>query len=181
VAAQLAPNVEWEYGINSTDVPWLQPRQGREHVAAFFQSLAALDIHKFEPKTFLESGDVVGAQAGTTGAIWIEENLVPNGIEIQTFQSATDGLRALEGGGMAAFVAGEPFVGAATEDLPSLAVVQGIDTHEKYGLAFSPENPELRDAVNAALAEIVADGTYAEIYGVWFPGAPIPPEYQPAG
>lgn len=22
ILAQLAPNVEWEYGINSTDVPW---------------------------------------------------------------------------------------------------------------------------------------------------------------
>jgi ketosteroid isomerase-like protein len=59
ILAQLAPNVEWEYGINSTDVPWLQPRQGRDPVAGFFQSLAALDIQKFQPKTFLESGNVV--------------------------------------------------------------------------------------------------------------------------
>ena len=152
----------------------------------YFNSRQALVVNTNETPDLtstdqLESGDVVGAQAGTTGAIWVEENLVPNGIKIQTFQSATDGLRALEGGGMTAFVADEPFVAEATKDLPSLAVVQGIDTHEKYGLAFSPENPELRDAVNAALAEIIADGTYAEIYGVWFPGAPIPPEYQPAG
>ena len=69
ILAQLAPNVEWEYGINSTDVPWLQPRQGREHVAAFFQSLAALDIHKFEPKTFLESGDVVVALVDLEGTV----------------------------------------------------------------------------------------------------------------
>jgi len=153
----------------------------------YFDSRQALVVNTNETPDLtstdqLESGDVVGAQAGTTGAIWIEENLVPNGIEIQTFQSATDGLRALEGGGMTAFVADEPFVGAATEDLPSLAVVQGIDTHEKYGLAFSPENPELRDAVNAVLAEIIADGTYLTIYDKWFPdAAPPAPEYQPAG
>lgn len=128
----------------------------------------------------LESGDVVGVQKGTTGAAWAKDNLVPNGIELQTFTSATDGLRTLEGGGMTAFIADEPFVAEATGDLPSLSVVQGIDTNEVYGLAFSPENTELRDAVNATLAEIIADGTYVTIYEKWFPGAPIPPEFQPA-
>jgi polar amino acid transport system substrate-binding protein len=128
----------------------------------------------------LQSGDVVGVQKGTTGAAWVKENLVPNGIQVQTFTSATDGLRALEGGAMTAFVADEPFVAEAIGDLPSLAVVEGIDTGEVYGLAFSPDNPELRDAVNAALAEIIADGTYVTIYETWFPGAPVPPEFQPA-
>ncbi|HET7236292.1 MAG TPA: transporter substrate-binding domain-containing protein, partial [Actinomycetota bacterium] len=129
----------------------------------------------------LQAGDVVGVQKGTTGAAWAKENLVPNGIELQTFTSATDGLRTLEGGGMTAFIADEPFVAEATGDLPSLSVVQGIDTNEVYGFAFSPENPELTAAVNVTLAEMIADGTYVTIYEKWFPGAPIPPEFQPAG
>ena len=129
----------------------------------------------------LQAGDVVGAQKGTTGAAWVKQNLVPNGIELQTFTSATDGLRALEGGAMTAFVADEPFVAEATQDLPSLAVVQGIDTGEVYGFAFSPENPGLVEAVNYELVAMINDGTYAEIYNRWFPGATIPPEYQPAG
>jgi polar amino acid transport system substrate-binding protein len=127
----------------------------------------------------LESGDVVGVQKGTTGAAWAKDNLQPNGIQIQTFTSATDGLRALEGAGMTAFLADEPFVAEAIADLPSLAVVQGIDTDEVYGLALSPENPGLTEAVNIALAEIIADGTYATIYETWFPGAPLPPEFEP--
>lgn len=127
----------------------------------------------------LESGDVVGAQKGTTGLAWVEENLVPNGIQVQTFTSATDGLRALEGGAMTAFVADEPFVAEAIADLPALEVVQGIDTDEKYGLAFSPDNPELRDAVNIVLADIIADGTYATIYQKWFPAFEVPPEFAP--
>ncbi|MES1245515.1 MAG: nuclear transport factor 2 family protein [Acidobacteriota bacterium] len=53
--------VEWEYGGNSTDVPWLQPRHGREGAAAFFASLAELDIHRFEVKTLLEGEGVVVA------------------------------------------------------------------------------------------------------------------------
>lgn len=150
----------------------------------YFNSRQALVVNTSETPDLvstdqLQAGDVVGVQKGTTGAAWAKDNLQPNGIELQTFTSATDGLRALEGGAMTAFVADEPFVAEAIADLPSLSVVQGIDTDEVYGLAFSPENPELRDAVNLMLAEIIADGTYTTIYEKWFPGAPIPPEFQP--
>jgi polar amino acid transport system substrate-binding protein len=150
----------------------------------YFNSRQALVVNTNETPDLastdqLEAGDVVGVQKGTTGAAWAKDNLQPNGIEIQTFTSATDGLRALEGGAMTAFVADEPFVGEAIADLPSLSVVEGIDTDEVYGLAFSPENPALREAANIALAEIIADGTYATIYETWFPGAPLPPEFEP--
>jgi ketosteroid isomerase-like protein len=59
ILEHLAENVEWEYGVNSTDVPWLQPRRGRAQVPEFFQALAAVDIQKFQPKTLVEAGDVV--------------------------------------------------------------------------------------------------------------------------
>ncbi|HET7480595.1 MAG TPA: nuclear transport factor 2 family protein [Rubrobacteraceae bacterium] len=57
----LAEDVEWEYGVDSTDVPWLQPRRGRQEVPGFFEALGALEIHSFAPKTMLESDDVVVA------------------------------------------------------------------------------------------------------------------------
>ncbi len=149
----------------------------------YFNSRQALVVNTSETPDLtstdqLQSGDVVGVQKGTTGQAWAKENLEPNGIQLQTFTSATDGLRALEGGAMTAFVADEPFVGEAIGDLPSLAVVQGIDTNEVYGLAFSPENPALRDAANIALAQLIADGTYETIFGKWFPGVEVPPEFQ---
>ena len=59
ILAKLASDVEWEYGVNSTDVPWLQPRRGRDQVAGFFQSLAAIDFHAFQPTALLESGPLV--------------------------------------------------------------------------------------------------------------------------
>ena len=152
----------------------------------YFNSRQALVVNTNETPDLastddLQEGDVVGVQRGTTGAAWAKDNLEPNGIELQTFTSATDGLRALEGGGMTAFIADEPFVAEAIADLPSLEVVEGIDTDEKYGFAFSPENPELTDAANVVLAEIIADGTYQTIYEKWFPGAPLPPEFEPTG
>lgn len=59
ILSKLAERVEWEYGVNSTDVPWLQPRRGRAEVAKFFEALGAFAISKFQPKTFLESGKIV--------------------------------------------------------------------------------------------------------------------------
>ena len=82
ILAKLASDVEWEYGVNSTDVPWLQPRRGRDQVAGFFQSLAALDFHAFQPTAFLESGDVVvslatvEATVKATGRRVVEEDEV---------------------------------------------------------------------------------------------------------
>ncbi|HZB01100.1 MAG TPA: transporter substrate-binding domain-containing protein, partial [Actinomycetota bacterium] len=66
------------------------------------------------------------------------------------------------------------------KDLPALEVVQQIDTNEHYGLAFSPSNPDLREAVNTVFAQMVADGTYATIYGKYFSPDSLPPEFAPS-
>ena len=59
ILEQLADDVEWEYGIAATDVPWFQLRRGKSEVPNFFESLREFELHKFEPKTFLENGDIV--------------------------------------------------------------------------------------------------------------------------
>ena len=61
ILARLSDDVEWEYGVTSTDVPWLQPRRGRAAVPEFFQALQAIDFHTFRPKAVLEQGAVVVA------------------------------------------------------------------------------------------------------------------------
>ena len=62
ILAQLADDVEWEYGVNSTSVPWLQPRRGRNEVPQFFQALGgAVDMHHFAVKALLEGDDIVVA------------------------------------------------------------------------------------------------------------------------
>jgi ketosteroid isomerase-like protein len=59
ILARLSESVEWEYGPTSTNVPWLQRRNGREGAAEFFASLAEMELHKFQPKEFLEAPGVV--------------------------------------------------------------------------------------------------------------------------
>jgi len=41
ILAQLHGDVEWEYAQPSTDVPWFQPRRGREAAACTLTGLAS--------------------------------------------------------------------------------------------------------------------------------------------
>lgn len=59
ILACLAADVEWEYGMADSGVPWFQRRKGRAEVPKFFEALAAVDFKQFQPKTFLESGNIV--------------------------------------------------------------------------------------------------------------------------
>lgn len=128
----------------------------------------------------LGQGDVVGVQKGTTGKDWAVENLEPQGVEIRTYTSATDAFRDLEAGNTTGIINDEPASAGIIKELQGVEIVEAIDTGEHYGFAFSPDNPDLREAVNGALADIIADGTYAEIFGRYFPGVEVPPEYQPS-
>ena len=53
ILAHLSDDVEWEYGAGPTDVPWLQPRKGKQEVTEFFGTLAAIEFNRFEPKELL--------------------------------------------------------------------------------------------------------------------------------
>lgn len=123
-------------------------------------------------------GDVVGVQRGTTGKDWAEENLAPQGAEVKTYQAAPDAFRDLEAANITAVINDEPSSADIIKDLQGLELVEAIDTNEKYGFAFSPDNPDLREAINGALAEVIADGTYATIFEQYFPGVEVPPEFQ---
>ena len=125
-------------------------------------------------------GHTIGAQKGTTGRDWAKENLEPQGAQIRTYTSITDAFRDLEAGRIVGIINDEPSSQEIVKDLTGVEVVEAIDTGEHYGLAFSPDNTELRDAVNEALANLIEDGTYAQIFEQYFPGVEVPPEFQPA-
>jgi polar amino acid transport system substrate-binding protein len=121
----------------------------------------------------LSSGDVVAVQQGTTGEIWARDN-VPEGVDIRSFPEAPDTYTALEAGNVTAVIFDEPSALAEAERRADLEVVQTLDTGERYGFPVNPQNEELLGAINAALGEMIADGTYAEIYSAY-------PDLPPGG
>lgn len=120
----------------------------------------------------LVAGDKIGVQSGTTGEIWAKENLEPNGVVIVPYDDVLAAFAALQAGDVIGVINDLPISQEITADEARGAqVVEEIETGEQYGFAFNKQNTGLRDAVNWGLAEIIADGTYAEIYEKWF-GAP---------
>jgi len=138
------------------------------------QSLAVAADSTVATVDDLKSGDRIGVQSGTTGEIWANENLKPKGIVVTPYDDVLAAFGALSAGDITGIVNDAPISQDVVKDPARKAkVVTEIPTGEQYGFAFSKENTALRDAVNEALAEVKADGSYVEIYKTWFGADPL--------
>ena len=128
--------------------------------------------------TDLQQGDVVGVQTGTTGADWAAANLASIGVEVREFVAIADAYIALEAGRVTGVVNDAPSAIAEVASRPGLAVVEVIDTGEHYGIAVDPNRPALLAAIEGAFADMLADGTYQDIYEAWFDAPEGSVQYQ---
>lgn len=115
-------------------------------------------------------GKIVGAQTGTTGEKWAEENIKgakDNGL-VKSFPTATEAFTALEAGQIQGIINDYPVSAYIVKDKQALALVEKIKTNEQYGFAFNKSNTKLVDAVNKALKELKDNGEYNKIYKKWF-------------
>jgi len=120
----------------------------------------------------LQEGDKVAVQSGTTGEIWATENLEPRGIEVVPYDDILAAFAALQAGDVTGVINDLPISqDVAKDETRNIEIVQEIDTDEAYGFAFNQDDDALREAVNWALAEVIEEGTYEEIYEEWL-GAP---------
>jgi hypothetical protein len=56
ILERLAEDVEWEQEMSTGHgIPYLLPGRGRRHVQEFFESLAAIELTRFEPFSFLSN------------------------------------------------------------------------------------------------------------------------------
>jgi ABC-type amino acid transport substrate-binding protein len=115
-------------------------------------------------------GQVIGAQIGTTGADYAQEEI--NAETVRTYDLIDDAFQALQAGQIAAVINDCPVSKYAERSKPDLQVLSAIRTGESYGLAFAKDSDELREAVNRELDEIKQDGTYDRIFSKWFGSNP---------
>jgi ABC-type amino acid transport substrate-binding protein/uncharacterized surface protein with fasciclin (FAS1) repeats len=119
----------------------------------------------------------VGVQLGTTGEAYAQEI---EGIELFSFDSTPLAFQALSQGDIDAVIADTPTseeIIATNPDLNATVVGDPL-TEEFYGIAVRPDFPELLEAINTSLANLITDGTYAEIYEDWF-DVPPPEDFLP--
>ena len=114
----------------------------------------------------------VAVQTGTTGAFYAKEKLTDS--ELVEFPKAPSMFQALQAGQVDAVFNDLPVSLDAIKGKPNLAVVQQVETGEQYAIAVNKKNSALKDAINRELADLITDGTYAEIFKKYFPDQELP-------
>ncbi|WP_257009777.1 transporter substrate-binding domain-containing protein [Evansella halocellulosilytica] len=111
-------------------------------------------------------GRPVATRASTTSEDYLLENTEA---EISTFPDIVNAYQDLIAGRVDAVIYDVPNVlyYIETEALGEMKTAGELLTGEKYGIAF-PQDSELTEQVNEALAEMRDDGTYGDIYEEWF-------------
>ena len=100
----------------------------------------------------------VGAQTGTTGATWIEENLVNNGNmsedDFRRYETYTLAVLDLVNGNIDAIVLDKPVAESYVKD-QSVEITMTITTNESYGLGVKQGNTELLEKINSGLSTLM--------------------------
>ncbi|MFI8303547.1 transporter substrate-binding domain-containing protein [Streptomyces sp. NPDC085927] len=108
----------------------------------------------------------LGAQAQTTG----EDYAKKEGFDPVSFESSDAVLNGLRTGQVKAVVIDFPVVQGWLKDkatADAFEVVDNLDTGEQYGFTVKKGNTALQKAINKALSDAKADGTYKKVYEQW--------------
>ncbi|KUN78670.1 ABC transporter substrate-binding protein [Streptomyces bungoensis] len=136
----------------------------------YFEATQAVLVAKSSGITSLPDvkakGKKLGAQAQTTG----EDYAKSKGFDPVSFHSSDAVLNGLRTGQVQAVVIDYPVVQGWLKDkanADAFKVVGNLKTGEQYGFTVKKGNRPLLDAVNKALKDAKADGTYKKIYEQW--------------
>lgn len=111
-------------------------------------------------------GKRVSVQVGTKSVAYLTQQYPRvQRVEVEKNQEM---FNLVEVGRADAAVTGKPAAFQYVRTRPGLRVLDAPLSREEYGMALRKDTPELTQAVNAALARLRADGTYAAIVDKWF-------------
>jgi ABC-type amino acid transport substrate-binding protein len=116
-------------------------------------------------------GMTVGIQRGNTSDIVARKLLAEGviaGIRYYPYAAIRTALNDLAGGAIGAVIKLHPVLAALIHGHAGLAVVCDVPTHERIAIAVAPGNAALRDAIDGALARLLAGPWFAETKAKWF-------------
>ncbi|MET9902586.1 transporter substrate-binding domain-containing protein [Streptomyces sp. NPDC006446] len=111
-------------------------------------------------------GAKLGAQAQTTG----EDYAKQQGFDPVSFESSDAVLSGLRSGQVQAVIIDYPVVQGWLKDkanADAFKVADNLNTGEQYGFTVKKGNTKLVDAINKAIKDAKADGTYKKLYEQW--------------
>ncbi len=108
----------------------------------------------------------VGVQLSTTGDVYIGDDYEKAGKDeslITRFQSGNDAVTALASGKVDAVVIDNEPAKSYVASTKGLQILDSKYAEEDYAICFAKNNTELKDKVNGALKDLIADGTVKNI------------------
>ena len=111
-------------------------------------------------------GKAVAVQLGTSGESLLNGDLADMAAtfsEVVTCDSFLKCFTELEGNAVDAVFVDKPVAASYVAEHDGLTIIDEDLGAEQYGIAFRSGDADLCEAVDAAVQELVADGTYAEI------------------
>jgi len=108
----------------------------------------------------------LATQTGTTGQWWVDENLDP--VSHVSLADVPATVLGVENGVYDAFIVDTPVANKYSNDTSyNLKVAFVIYTLESYGILIPENEPELKAAIDGAIADMIADGTLDDILNKW--------------
>lgn len=131
------------------------------------QSVAVHKEGNYTMDDFMAGRLIIGAQRGTTGAIWVEENLIETGKmpaeNLKVYDNFPLVVTDLAFKRIDAAIYDRPPLLDAIADKPLVIIDPQIDTHEEYGVAVRKDDTLMLDAINKGLSSLMQDPYWEEL------------------
>lgn len=108
------------------------------------------------------AGAIIGVQLGTTGDIFVSD-YEEEGSVIERYNKAADAVQALKLGKIDCIVMDQAPADAFVQVNPDLSILEEDFAVEEYAICISKQNPQLREDINSAIAQLKQDGTLEKI------------------
>jgi polar amino acid transport system substrate-binding protein len=166
-------------GRFDTSMTYIGDKAAREQQVDFvdeFRSGYSIMVQKGNPSKISTLADLCGkgvsTQVGAANTAIVQDQDKrcttegKSGINMITTQNAADAILALKSGRVAAHLEDAPvaaYIAATSGGGNDFEVVGDQVTIRNHGMIFAKNNTQLRDAIQAALKAVIADGTYDTI------------------
>jgi polar amino acid transport system substrate-binding protein len=180
--------LELNVSVQPFDGIWLKPAAGDCDIVAsamtitderaenalfsdpYYNAAQSLMVRSDDAETYTDlaslAGKTIAVQAGTTGAVYAEENATES--TIQEFDDPAAMFLALDSNQVDAILQDLPVNVDRVKEMGTTTVTATFETDENYGFAAALDNTDLIDALNELLTEMQADGRYDTLYSKYF-------------
>ena len=146
-------------------------KQSYDFTAPYFEARQLIAVNKDSTVKSLKdlAGKKVGVVTGSTGDDIASREFGKTNTDIRRFESTPVVISELVGSGVDAAIGDNGVVAFRVQEHKQLKTVSDPNFPKEYfGIVVKQGNKALRDKLNAGLAAVKADGSYAQIYKKWF-------------